>query len=1054
MKSHHPGRASRLSHEHRAPESAASLARSRLLSTISLAALLISALPSCGAPPASTPQVSIKAPPASPSSEPSPLTPARWVDSSGSTAIGPTLPGGTLVLLGGRRALIAKDGSTRVETSPCPEGLFEIIQVPTERGETRLIGRGARGIYRFDDPLGAPVALARSESRIDHIGAGPGLIAVWDFQSYQPRFIDVETGQLKPFPGLPALPLRAVAFKNMKEGAGAFEAAGLAITADGGATWRLVADTSRREALRVTGLRLHEGSIRAYVYSPTTDAEIDFAKGALGPMKTAPEAPNEALLLRWIRVTERDPLEAAAASGVEWPAGGALIASHGLLARVDTKTGILLELAEFARGEGLTPCAMSRSGGAAWVGCTLSDEGDASFSDAFGLFRAPLAGPRLTFEAPAMQRSGEAEVRVSPSGGAMLLAPCSMDDEGDVCVRQPDGSFTSLRLRTDLYRSGAGPLADGRVAFVRGLDDGDEPPEDTEPTLNNQPSEEGAEEGAPRRRLYVAAVDRSGKEQRLAPMSWPGTPGQELRVQSPIEEDEDHTLRLVLADEEGIYAVVQPHGHDAATPQRIPQTTHARIHAGRGIAVGEGRVLSSADGGSTWIEAALPPRVREALDELGDGFFDEPGTLAVSEVGARVDTRLRIGWGHADADAVAEPKSTEPRASLPQRPTPAATGREQALVCSTAGAGQSTPPLSGAYEVQKLFSGGKPAPKPPKGKRISSSSAPTGHAGLLDTMAILEEQGSDAKGALPSTWTLRWVEASEVGSKPRSWTGPPPKGAAFGASLRSAAAAGGRALFSVRVGSKYMALRVKAGGGGIEAAEIEYELLPTHEVVFGTDKGEPIAWAHDNTIIVWLSGEAPRVLSTVGGRAMRALGQPTRSGVPVLLSFSELTLLGTLPIPPLARSSTGPSAVSAPPPVPVALDGWVPVTNVRREMTRLPACGAKAKGARFLLPIRQLNLQVDGVDHAQPDALYDVRLSTGEACVVGLAALVSPGARPSAAAAGSTPGGAGKPAKTPAVKPGPVTFVRVDLGGKRAEGGSRGVPGSVRKLQCALRGKP
>ena len=42
----------------------------------------------------------------------------------------------------------------------------------------------------------------------------------------------------------------------------------------------------------------------------------------------------------------------------------------------------------------------------------------------------------------------------------MLLGPCSTDDDGNVCVRQPSGSFASIRLRTDLYRSGAGPLAD------------------------------------------------------------------------------------------------------------------------------------------------------------------------------------------------------------------------------------------------------------------------------------------------------------------------------------------------------------------------------------------------------------------------------------------------------------------------------------------------------------------------------------------------------------------------------------------------------------------
>ncbi len=1012
------------------------------------AALLASAGASaCGAPPEPPVQVAVTPPPVVTAVEAPPMPPAQWFDSSGSTLKGPALPGGTLVLLGGRRALVAKDGTTKVEKVPTPEGLLSIIEVPNARGERRLVGHGHHTIYRFDDPLGPPIALARSNALLDHIGAGPGLVAVWDYQSFSPRFIDVETGQPKALTNLPLLPLRAVAFRNAKEGAGAFEAAGLAITTDGGSSWRLAADAAQgRDALRITGLRLAGDAVRAFVYANGPDAQVDLGQARLDRLVEEPEPSGELPLLRWIRLTERDPLDAAAASGVASPAGGAIIASHGLAARVDTRTGALFDLVEFSKGYGLGACEVGRAGGAAWLGCIISEDGEGGgFVDPFAMLRVPLSASKIAPEAPSIRVAGEVAVRISPSGGLLLFGPCAPDDDGDACVRQPDGAWASMVIGQDLVEHGAGPLADGRVALVRGLTEDDLPEGEGE----NDVSAGGEGEGG-RASPVIVAVDRSGKARRLASLSFPDRPGADLSVASPIEEDEDRTLRFVLSDGEGgVYSVVQPPGQSASV-QRIPRVSHARIHGGKGFAVGEGKAVASIDGGGTWADVAVPERARRALTDMGASYFDEPGTFMVSEVGAKLDTQLRLGWGPGEPPP--EPKVSEPATTLAARP-PEALAPEKVLTCSSAaGASPGNPPLLGATEMGALFYKGSP-PKSEKGKRVILATVGAGRAGMLDAMAVLEEQGSDKPNELPRTWSIRWMDPAEVGAKPRVWTGAPPKGTPWGSSLRMAAVSGGRALFSLRAGGKYVLLRVKPSGG-VETAEVDYDRVPSGDVMFGTEAGEPIVWSHDTSVVVWVSGEQPRILANVGGRGTKTIGQPTRDGVPVLLSFSDVALLSTLPIPAPPKGSKPAAGATPLPPEPLSLDSWSVAPNVvRREASRLPACGAKPKGSRFIFSARQLSVRVDGSAASTPDALYDVRVAPGEACLAGVSALLLASRRPTIPAP-TTPGSVkpapGKPAPAKPASPAPVTFVRVDFAGKRADGGERGLAGSVRKMTCSL----
>jgi hypothetical protein len=321
---------------------------------------------------------------------------------------------------------------------------------------------------------------------------------------------------------------------------------------------------------------------------------------------------------------------------------------------------------------------------------------------------------------------------------------------------------------------------------------------------------------------------------------------------------------------------------------------------------------------------------------------------------------------------------------------------------------------------------------------------------MLDAVGVLEEQGPPGAGRVPATWTLRWLDPMEIGAKPRSWTGPPPRGVGWGSSLRAVSAQGGRALFTLRAGGKHLLARVKSPGG-IEIAEVKWELLPGTEVVFGAEPGEPIAWLHDTALVVWVRGEQPRIVATIATHASRVLGQPTRDGVPVLLGAADWALWQTLPIPPKPGAA-----------VPVPLTGWAEAPNLRRELGRLPACGPRPKGARFLLHRLSGAASIDGYRAHLQSAVYDVRMVGAGACVASVAALLSPerGAAAPQAAKGAPTGGLGaqraRPRSPQALTGGPVTFARADFAGKRGEGGERGLDpqAPVRRLGCGLVARP
>nr|AYM52563.1 hypothetical protein [Aetherobacter rufus] len=998
-----------------------------------IAALIASGC--AGAKPPPSPLVIEKA--EAPPAPPAPALAARWVESGGATLVGPSVGDGTLVLLGGRRALVSRDGSLRNETVPSPEPLLELLSIPAaESGApSRLVGRGKLGLYRFDDPLGAPVTLARTGNALARIGALPGVVAVWTARSDLPYFLDVTTGRERDLPGLPRPPMRAVAFLDDKRGAAIFEVVGLVTSADGGASWKLAESATSGDALRMNGLRRRDASIRAYTYAEGPEAGVNVDAARLGAIEP-PAVPAKGVspLLRWIQITGRDPLEAAASGGIDLGPRGALVASHGLLARVDPRTGAILELLEFARGKWMSACSAAAADDGAFIACALAeDQGGADLFDPFGVLHVTASDP-LRVDRPIVIRNGDVELRSSPSGGAMILGSCAPPRDGEVCVRQSTGKWLPVPAEHDLDERGAGPLADGRLAFLRGMTDSDVSSSEADPGARHDGDD------APPHHLHIAAVDAAGHERTLGSITLPEAL-EVTRVQSPIEEDADHTLRLVIEAGAQLFAVSRQPGKEAATVQPLGRPGAARIHAGRGAALSEGHLLVSPDGGDTWSEAPAPPR---ALSPFSDGTPSEPDALAVSAVGMRIFDDLRIGWGRpeeASAPAAAPPPAPEAPLLDQRRSAPPAADRQ--LSCTTSGPAASPGPLLGSTQIKALFA----STPPRKGARRETSAWSSGRAGMLDTIALLEEEGSDQRGSAPTSWTLRWFDPTEIGARPRSLTRSIARAEAtreitWGGSLRFAAASAGRALFALHAGGRYLLVRTGSSGDR-DTAEIGQDLLPMSDVVFGADRSDVIAWMHESDLIVWIAGEAPRRVAQIAAHAGRWLGQPTRDAVPVMLGGPDWAITRALPIPPLDKRAG--AGTKAPAPAPPALDGWTPTVNLRRDLGALPACGPAPRGASFQVGRSFTSVRIDGEEHGGVTSLYDVRVAGDVACLTGMSALVTPTRRTAAAPAAT----GSKPASPGAA--GPVAFVRVDLAGKRAEGGDRGpAPAKVRRLTCAL----
>jgi hypothetical protein len=319
-----------------------------------------------------------------------------------------TVPAGTIILRSGVRWLVTKDDL--VEESWAQPLTYAVV-VPTAAGGV-LVGADETTVYRFDDPLGAGVAIYETGGRpVRDLGAVPRAVHVEPDDVY----VDVATGVAEGVSTYTPVPASSVLYVDERRAVARFAGTGeLHVTRDGGRSWAPAVERRRSCSSRTMRRRL--------------------VHVALEQFGIAADAPRD---IRWIAGTCEDPLYVAVTSGVLLASGRALVAEGHWLAHVDLQRGEVLELLENAE-----PCrvAATREGPLAVCGGPGSSARRVG-TEPLVLSEGTTAGRGL-------------ELRTAPSGALALLGDCVRPSPEEaarrplhrhyLCVRQPDGTWATV----------------------------------------------------------------------------------------------------------------------------------------------------------------------------------------------------------------------------------------------------------------------------------------------------------------------------------------------------------------------------------------------------------------------------------------------------------------------------------------------------------------------------------------------------------------------------------------------------------------------------------
>jgi hypothetical protein len=316
-----------------------------------------------------------------------------WIHVGGATLVGPPVEGGTLVLMGGRRAIVTPAGEVLPERVRCPEALTSVDAMVTRSGRQVVVALGTGTVYRFDDPLGAPVPVVKVET--DRRPDPPGA-----------RFAGARDGRA-----------RFVLFPGPRSACAGGE----------GCDGLLTVDVETGEHAR--------GPWRGPPY--------------LGDDVPAPSTATD-LTLRWIEQTRTDPVLAAITNGTSLGPGEALAVSRRTAARVALATGQVLDLVNLA---GALSCNAARAGATSWIVCRLlhptgETQKALRLTSAIPLGFAPTGEGELIRRVLARRAGSDAPL---PDGRVAFLRP-GLGADHDVGVRSEDGKEVVLAHLPPAFR--------------------------------------------------------------------------------------------------------------------------------------------------------------------------------------------------------------------------------------------------------------------------------------------------------------------------------------------------------------------------------------------------------------------------------------------------------------------------------------------------------------------------------------------------------------------------------------------------------------------------
>ena len=552
--------------------------------------------------------------------------------------------------------------------------------------------------------------------------------------------------------------------------------------------------------------------------------------------------------------------------GLPMPWGPRLCSPRGGIGRAPRpqRRGLPAEVATFGAPAWPAPCATARAGDAALAACSARETRR-------DLLRARSASCAVTFDGGARRvvykprvvacDNGDAELRSSPSGGLLFMRSCGAEDREDVaCVKQPDGKWLTVKSakdddELDLGGRGAGPLADGRVAFLRGVRAPDEP----EPR-----DEDGHEATGPR----VVALGADGRERTLVTARRTRPEGRARRGRRARVQEDDRSPRCISCSP-------SPTGRRWSSPR--PAGTRRACSASAARPSRGSRAITASP-------SAIAQRPRDERRRRLVGRRGRAAERARSRVAPRERRQARRGRGRArQRGRRASARRCGSAGVRPPRPCWAAPTRRAAprqalrapsladralslgaparwLTCTSRGGSGAHAPPSQAGEI-------KPRSRGPRRRRTRRTATISVSRGALRRARRCRRARArrGARSADASTWTLRWLDPLSIGDAPHAVTLPAPLKGAMTARVAFASARGADALFKIvaydQTKGEEVTYVVRAHGAGRpEVAEVKPDLAPVDasEVVFGGARVASVAWLKRSALVVWRMGEPPR----------------------------------------------------------------------------------------------------------------------------------------------------------------------------------------------------
>lgn len=915
----------------------------------------------------------------------SPQIQGRWLRTGGATEIGPKLPSGTLVLLGGRRALVEPNGYIRHEHVVTPEPLCGLIAVPTPVGD-RIIGYGKHTVYRFDDPLGEPIALTRtSEStEIAGIAPGPGTVFVWPTSSntsrpgFQLTSIDLTSNrrrgpcpaaesrpQRQPIPihvlsrerktldEWPSLPIRDVAFRSTSDGVVFFAKAGMAITDDGGKTFQPATSIDPDKTRKLQ--RVARKGDELYVVATWNDhvwplgkARVDIDRDEIGAFTPDPEERDPTLA--WIAATHVDAMQIYLQGSTD-PRGNVVVA-HQVgqiinIARVDPDTGGIIEFVQHS----LTPARPANPYSAlddllyGLYSCRvafLPEQGVLVCRS--GVHGLPVEGPLKPTPIPTFNPpNGHLDILFRPGGGFAHTSACTPQEQSkghhQFCVSGTGASFQTISVPSNTaIQNGLNVLDDGRLVYL----------------------ESDKRPGA----MSFVIIDERGALHPLPPIESQNYLGS--TVSGSIELGSDGILRALTHSHRGVVQIQQPLRGKPSWNEHVHG--NGQLHDGGGFMIAQSMSVSK-DGGASWLEIGSYPQ--ENVPRT-DGLF-------TGETGINFGSWVRVGWN--PGPEFAPPAPVAPASDIIEDEPVMPVKPPRQLICQRRQEIGSAPALWGKATRDAFFD---------RAWGASSSAEPwtTVSSGVYGARfgARFEQIARDTQTA--THWRLAVLDLHDPTGPMVKWSGAAPPGTSPRAFLAGVHQMANRAFFTIVDESNgqwftnHVALSAHTQP---QFARIREEPgIRQRSVAMTSKDADPIYFSNDGQVFRWdMNGKPPRKIATshIGGEAV-FLGEPRSDDVPVIIKRASWASMNWL----RGNGQTEPGVYP--------FEQWRQIPITMRD--ELPACGKNSTGTLFrqvLTPqpvVITLNetqigrtVALKGIDHlVGPDVVHvDLRVGERAACI-------------------------------------------------------------------------